>query len=109
VGCVVPGTSFTTVTANRDPTGVHRDSGNLPGALGALTVIRAGPYTGGLFVYPEYRLAFDLRTGDVLIADQSEAHGNTVIVGVEGEYERVSVVCYVHASNVPPGDLRWPL
>jgi hypothetical protein len=98
---LIPGTPFTSAAVNRNARmAVHKDDGNLPGAYGAMTVIRAGNYTGGLLVFPKYRVAVDLHNGDCLIADNQEAHGNTAIEGEEG-FERVSVVCYYHASNLP--------
>jgi hypothetical protein len=109
-------TSFTTATVNHwSPQhnarmAVHADSGNLPGGYAAMTVLRAGEYEGGLLVIPKYRVAVDLRDGDVLIVDNHEAHGNTDIVGEE--YERVSVVAYVHdkrtARDGEPGKRKAP-
>jgi hypothetical protein len=97
---LIPGTAFTSGTASRDPTGVHQDGNNLPGGLGAMTVIRDGEYSGGLLVFVRWRLAVDLDTYDVLIFDNgAEAHGNTDLVRGEGA-ERISVIGYFHASNL---------
>ena len=79
---------------------VHADEGNLEGGYGVMTVIRAGAYTGGLLVFPKFGVAVHLDSCDVLVCDNREAHGNTAIVGADGEYERVSVVAYYHASNL---------
>ena len=99
--CVIPDTAFTTVAANRNARmATHRDSGNLPGAYGVLTALRAGEYRGGLLVFPKFRVAVDLKYRDVLIADNREAHGNTAIEGTAGEFERVTAVAYFHASNL---------
>jgi hypothetical protein len=99
---LLAGTAFTTVQVNRNARmAVHPDDGNLPGALGAMTVIRDGDYSGGVLVFPKFRVAVDLHSGDCLIADNQEAHGNTAIVGIDGEFERVSIVCYFHYSNLP--------
>jgi hypothetical protein len=93
--CFAPWTVFTTFAANRSARmGYHHDGGNIEGALGVLSV--AGEFTGGLLVFPKYRVAVDLRPGDVLIADNRELHGNTAITG-----NRVSIVAYAHASNLP--------
>lgn len=105
---VIPGTPFSTLTVNRSSSGggrnartaVHRDDGNLDNGYGVLTAIRAGSYSGGLLVFPHFRVAVGLNTCDVLIADNREAHGNTAIRSA-GEYERVSVVAYFHAGNLP--------
>jgi hypothetical protein len=78
--------------------GVHRDGGNLPGAFGAIVVIRGGPLTGGKLVFPQQRVAVDLADKDCLICDNRQAHGNTPIVCGPGA-ERLSVVGFFHDSN----------
>ena len=96
---IVP-TSFTSAAVNRtEQMGVHMDDGNIRGGYGCMTVVRAGEFSGGLLVWPRYRVAVDLNDGDCLICDNQEAHGNTALVG-EG-FERVSVVAYFHESNLP--------
>jgi hypothetical protein len=58
------------------------------GSLGALVTM--GDFQGGLTVFPRLSLAFDVRPGDVLLADFcGEVHGNSLIVG-----DRVSIVHY---------------
>jgi hypothetical protein len=95
-----PLTAFTSATVNRNARmAVHKDDGNLPGAYGAMTVMYAGDSTGGLLVFPKYRVAVDLYNTDCLIADNQEAHGNTAMEGEEG-FERVSVIAYFHSSNL---------
>jgi hypothetical protein len=92
---VIPGTAFTTVTVNRNlRTRCHKDSGDLAAGFGVISVLRAGEYAGGHLVFPKYRVAVDLRSRDVLLADVHECHGNTAIVGEPGTYERVSTVYY---------------
>jgi hypothetical protein len=100
---LIPGTAFTSAAVNRDARcGCHRDKGNLPGACGALTVLRGAPYTGGLLVFPQHRMAVDLQPGDVLIADNQAWHGNTEIGGDPDATRRVSIVAY-HYRSTPPG------
>ena len=107
--CLISGTLFTTLTCNRTDavagvtarTACHPDRGNVPGAYGALSV--AGRYTGGLLVFPKFRVAVDLQPLDVLIADNRELHGNTAIEG-----HRLSLVCYVHATNRERADATTP-
>jgi hypothetical protein len=90
----IPGTVFTTGTVNDTHAFVaHRDRGNLPLGASVMTVLRRGAYSGGLFVLPEYRVAFDLGSRDVILFPPDALHGNTVLVG-EGRYERLSVVAY---------------
>jgi hypothetical protein len=94
----ISGTVFTTVTVNKNfPTRVHKDAGDYAPGFGVLTVLRAGKYTGGYFCYPEYRLAVDMGSGDVLLSDVHTWHGNTPIKGVPGQYERISCVLYYRA------------
>lgn len=94
---VIPGTAFTTLTANRDDTRVHQDDGNLPGGYGVLAADRSADFAGGLLVFPRYGVAVDLWPGDVLIADNREHHGNTPFLAGW----RVSAIAYFHASNLP--------
>lgn len=112
---VIPGTPYTTVTVNNTyPTGVHTDKGDLDEGFSCLAVWRSGPdsfngsasdYTGGRLVFPEYRVAADLRHGDMILMDAHEWHGNTTIRCGCGDdplaekcsscgAERISVVAY---------------
>lgn len=119
----IHGTSFTTVTVNRDfRTAVHTDRGDLKEGFGVLTALRAGHYEGCYFVLPAYRVAVDMRTRCVLLVDVHEWHGNTELVGVPGHFERISCVLYyrrrmkgclspeqeiVRAQRRRPGDPIW--
>lgn len=71
-------TAFTTVTVNNTySTGVHKDAGDLPEGFSTLAVTRRGDFIGGQLVLPQYRVAFDMRDGDLLLFDAHEWHGNT--------------------------------
>ena len=71
---------FTTMTINNTyPTGVHKDKGDLDEGFSCLAVMRRGAYRGGYLVLPEYRVAFDMRDGDLLLMDAHNWHGNTAI------------------------------
>lgn len=100
VGCtpaewVIPGTSFTTVTVNKNfATACHTDKGDLPEGFGVIAAVCSGQYDGGYLVFPKYRVAVDLGTTDVLLCDVHEVHGNTRFVGTEGGYERLTAVFY---------------
>lgn len=87
-------TAFSTATVNRNyrfPR--HPDKGNLKGGLSALTVLGTADYTGAVLVFPRFRVGVDVRVGDVLLADLSELHANTPMVG--GPHAlRISLVCY---------------
>lgn len=92
---VIRGTSFTTVTVNKNwQTAVHKDAGDYPEGFGNLAVVEAGRYDGCYTCFPKYRVAADVRTCDFLAMDVHEWHGNTPIVPVSKRYERVAIVCY---------------
>ena len=87
-------TVFTTITVNMNfQTAVHKDKGDYEKGFGVLTALRAGHYTGCYFVLPKYRIACDMQTGDVMLADVHEWHGNTPIYP-QGRFERLSLVFY---------------
>ena len=71
------GTVFTTITVNNNfQVAYHRDGNNAQGAVAALAVMESGEWAGGEFVFPELRLGFDIREGDVFIGDnQGLIHG----------------------------------
>jgi hypothetical protein len=113
-------TVFTTVTVNRSyPTGVHTDAGDLDEGFSTLAVLRKGSYTGGLFVFPEYRLGVNMRHGDLLLMDAHQWHGNTFMtcdvcgqpMGSPTLYpdhtacgsERISVVAYYRTKMAECG------
>lgn len=102
---VVPGTPFTTVTVNNTyPTGVHTDKGDLDAGFSTIACVRKGDYSGGRLVFPQFRLAADLRHGDLILMDAHEWHGNTRLVCACGTSpngccetcgaERITVVSY---------------
>lgn len=93
---LVPETVFTTITVNKTfRTACHRDAGDFSDGLSNLLVLsNNGKYTGGYLVFPEYRVAVNVRPGDLLLVNNHEIiHGNTPIVCEEGA-ERISLVCY---------------
>lgn len=96
---LVPETVFTTITVNKTfRTACHRDAGDLDAGLSNLLVLGTGEYTGGYLVFPEYRIAVNVRPGDLLLVNNHEViHGNTPIVLNNPDdvtNERISVVCY---------------
>src|SRR5690625_3178231 len=83
---VVPGTPFTTVSINNSyPTGVHTDKGDLEKGFSTIACIRKGNYTGGRLCFPEWRVALDLKHGDLICMDAHDWHGNTMLVCQCGE------------------------
>jgi len=81
---------FSTVNINRNalfPS--HQDGGNScpPSCLAAF-----GEWAGAALCFPRLRVAFDLKPGDVLIADtMNEQHGNVGLLAGT----RISVVAYL--------------
>lgn len=90
------GTCFTTLTMNWNfRTAFHRDANNCEGGIAVLTAMTKGEYEGHYLVFPEIRLAFDLRDGDFLAGDnQGLIHGNTAMIPKSPDAERVSFVFY---------------
>jgi len=96
---LVPETVFTTITVNKTfRTAAHRDAGDLDSGLSNLLVLGTGEYTGGYLIFPEYRIAVNVRPGDLLLVNNHEIiHGNTPIILNSPDNpncERISVVCY---------------
>jgi hypothetical protein len=119
----ISGTAFTTITVNRNwQTAVHQDAGDYRPGFGVMSVLEAGDYKGGYLVFPQYRVAVDMRSRGVCMADVHEWHGNTPLVGKPGQFERISCVFYYRqdmhrcgsaaeelerAKNKKPGQGRW--
>jgi hypothetical protein len=111
---VVPGTPFTTITVNNTyPTGVHTDKGDLDKGFSTIFCLRRGTYSGGRFVFPEFRVAVDLQDNDLILMDAHQYHGNTALTCACGvrctSYcdacgaERISVVSYMRSAMTTCG------
>ena len=106
---LVPGTPFTTITVNKTfRTAAHYDAGDLNSGLSnLLTLSNDGNYTGGYLIAPEYRVAVNVRPGDLLLINNHEVmHGNTEIKCAEGS-ERVSLVCYFREKMLDLGSFEY--
>ena len=71
---------YSTLTLNYDfRTASHRDKGDFKAGLSTLTILEEIPnnYTGFYLGLPEYKIAFDVRDGDILFFDTHEIHANT--------------------------------
>lgn len=106
----IRGTSFTTVTVNKNwQTAVHQDAGDLKEGFGVMSVLEGGRYSGGILIFPAYRVGVDMRTGGVCFADVHEWHGNTVLRGKIGQFVRFSCVFYyrsgMHVCGSAPEEL----
>ena len=102
----IPETPFTTLTINKTfRTAAHLDAGDLAEGFSNLCVLTNGVgYEGGYLVLPEFRVAINIRPGDLLlIANHSGIHGNTEIKVEEGG-ERISLVCYFRENMLLLGE-----
>jgi 2-oxoglutarate-Fe(II)-dependent dioxygenase family protein len=100
----IPETVFTTITVNKNwQTAVHKDVGDYKPGFGVMSALRAGRFTGCYLCWPQYRVAVDMQTSDVCMADVHEWHGNTPLSGTRGRYERISCVFYYRESMVDCG------
>jgi hypothetical protein len=92
----IPGTSFTTVATNINfQTIIHRDKKDDAEGFVNLEVIERGKYTGGETCFPQYGIGVNVRSGDVLIMDVQQPHGNLPINKKTEEAIRMSVICYL--------------
>lgn len=106
---LVPGTPFTTVTVNKTfRTAAHRDAGDFTEGMSNLLVLsNDGRFTGGYLIFPEIRVAVNVRPGDLLLVNNHEViHANTPIVCEEGS-ERVSLVCYLREKMMELGSYDY--
>lgn len=109
-GFLVPGTPFTTITVNKTfRTAAHYDAGDLDTGLSNLLVLsNNGNYKGGYLVAPEYRVAVNVRPGDLLLINNHEVmHGNTPIELLDDEAERISLVCYFRENMLQLGSKEY--
>lgn len=106
---LVPETVFTTITVNKTfRTACHRDAGDLDSGLSNLLVVGSGEYTGGYLVFPEYRIAVNVRPGDLLLVNNHEImHANTEIVLDRPDAERISLVCYFREAMLDLGPWEY--
>ena len=107
---LVPGTPFTTVTVNKTfRTACHRDAGDFADGLSNLLVLsNNGNYSGGYLVFPEVRIAVNVRPGDLLLVNNHEViHGNTPIVLNDDQAERISLVCYLREKMLELGSYEY--
>jgi hypothetical protein len=109
---IIPGTVFTTATVNKTfRTAAHRDAGDLKEGFSNLTVVsNNGKYKGGYLVLPEYRVAVNIRPGDLLLINNHEGiHGNTEMIVEDPEAERISFVCYFREKMLELGSWNYEL
>jgi len=105
---IIKGTAYSTCTINRNwRTSYHKDAKNLNGGMAGMTVVGSGSYTGGYLCFPEYRVAVNVRSTDVIVMNNTHLiHGNTKIKAKQGNYNRVSVVCYLREGMLKCGSME---
>lgn len=92
---------YSTVTVNENfRTAIHQDAGDFREGFGNLIVYREGHYEGGYFTLPEYGIALDLHSTDLLFVDVHRFHGNTEITNKSDDWRRVSFVMYLREKIV---------
>lgn len=93
--------TFSTITINYNfPTYFHYDGNNNPRGVAVLTALtnesfEGEKFEGSYFVFPELRLAFDVRKGDFLVGDNCNLmHGQTEQVNKTEDAENIFFVFY---------------
>lgn len=111
-------TNYTTVTINRDfRTAAHRDVGDLcesgdevanPRGFSNLLVLDNGKkYDGFYLCFPEFRVAADIRAGDLIMMNAHRIHSNSPSFDYEEGFERMSVVLYFRDSMLECGTKKY--
>jgi hypothetical protein len=96
---IIDNTVFSTVTINANfRTALHTDRGDYKEGFGNLSVIEKGKYQGGYTLFPQYGIAVDVRTSDILFMDVHEWHCNSEIKNISEESVRLSFVCYLRGK-----------
>ena len=104
---IIPGTSFSTVTVNKNyRTAVHKDAGDFKEGFGNLVALRDGVYTGNHLVLPRWGVGFDLRNTDLLLMDVHQWHGNTPMVKGDKDAVRLSLVMYYRENMISCGTMK---
>jgi hypothetical protein len=99
-------TAFSSVTVNRNfRTGLHMDDGDFVGGYGNLSVIERGHYHGGFTLFPQYRIGFNVRTGDFLAMDVHQWHCNTAMYETVEDKKRNKDLPRIHKSDIETGTL----
>lgn len=87
---------FSTVTVNENfRTAIHQDAGDFREGMGNLIVYREGEFEGCYFCLPEYRVAVDMQSEDLLFANVHKWHGNSAIEPITDNWRRISFVMYL--------------
>ena len=102
----VAGTAFSSITINRNfRTALHMDDGDFREGYGNLSVIERGKYTGGATIFPQYKIGFNVRTGDFLAMDVHEFHCNTEMKEAAADKEYNKALPKIHQDSEATGTL----
>jgi hypothetical protein len=92
---VIPGTTFTTITMNRNfRTAGHRDSGDFPEGFGVMAYLQKGKILGGELCFPAWGIGLKLYNRDCVIFDPHEIHMNRAITKAAEGSKRMTAVFY---------------
>lgn len=98
---VIPQSTFTTVTVNKNfQTATHKDAGDLHAGFGVMSCLRNDKYDGAYLVFPAYRVAVDYAHGCLCLADVHEWHSNTPFTRMRLGYERITLVFYYREKMI---------
>ena len=109
---LVEDTVFTTITVNKNfRTAAHRDAGDLATGFSNLAAL-TGPdekgWTGAYLTFPEFRVAVNVRPGDLLLVNNHEGiHGNSDITSPLEESDRCTLVCYFRENMLELGSWEY--
>ncbi len=99
-------TAFSSVTINRNfRTALHKDAGDFKDGYGNLTVIERGKYHGGYTLFPQYKIGFDLRTGDFIAMDVHQWHCNTELYETAEDKKYNKQLQKIHKDDSETGTL----
>lgn len=102
----VAGTAFSSITINRNfRTALHMDDGDFRDGYGNLSVIERGKYSGGATIFPQYKVGFNVRTGDFLAMDVHEWHCNTEMRETAEQKEYNKRLPKIHHDDASTGTL----
>lgn len=103
----INGTSFTTVTVNKNyRTAIHKDSGDFKQGFGNLVALRHGEFDGCYLTLPRWGVGFDLHNSDLLLMDVHQWHGNTPMTPLTPDAVRLSLVMYYRENMVYCGTAK---
>ena len=98
---VIDKTAFSTITINNNwRTACHKDKGDYEHGFGNLIVCDDGNYEGGYTGFPQFKICFNVRSGDFLGMDVHEWHCNTEIKHKDENFKRLSMVCYLREKMI---------